>query len=466
MIKQTWTVYRWIRQQRFKKKWIIYKQLYQLSFDKTITIYTSVFGLAFFFFLYDWSKRYMPLIEGWQVSMTEWLWLIPSALLIRSVIQSYRLPGLRFTSAEMKLSRLPHEERHILWFVLAERVMLRLAVPILIGLLVGWFTPFTLSFTVLVASLYSVFSILLIVPQWKLFSWSLWMKLIFTAVSFLYVYVWRWLEDHHFLMGGLLLAGLIFAHLYLFKVLLNEINWARVMDVNDAAVWRMPLVGQATMVKIRPPKKYGLVRTFIRSRKAQKRFNQIESLYHRLWRKHMMETFAYTGRTWLACVALLAVVPFKVEWMIYVSVPLTVFVYSRVIASLFREQFHTESLFTTIPVEEKGWISTFLHWASLGMIPLAISFLVYGLWVSGNGLLFILPLMAYLVFLYIEVCLQVKIAYLQLVKRNAHHQWGRVIGYGIMIASLYNPYGSLVMLLYYGVSRWMIHKNRGDELYM
>ncbi|WP_173918272.1 hypothetical protein [Halobacillus sp. Marseille-Q1614] len=388
----TWEVYRWVRGQRFKKKFKLYKQAFLVTLDWTILIYMLIFSAAFLFMLADWLKQFMPLVESWQMNVEQWLWILPSALLVKAVLQSFLHSGLAFTTSELKLSMLPHTRKDLLWQMALERGGWQLLGMFGLAFTVAVLTPFTFPFAFRLAAIYCLFFTLTIVIQWKLYSVSKWKKLmwmIFVIASVAGIRgltgYFEWNQSFAGLSLGLILLGV---NVCLLPYLLHQVDWGRVVEVNDARVWNIRLVSQMTKVEIKPPKRYGIVQTYFRRKRARQRFNQVSQLYHRLWRHYFLQNFGYVWKTMGVCILVLGILPYQASWIIYIAAPIALFVYVEVAASLYIDQFNAQPLLAVIPIEEEGWQESFFHWGAWGLVPLIVVFFITA-WITGGSTLFL-----------------------------------------------------------------------------
>ncbi|GGF19320.1 hypothetical protein GCM10010954_17570 [Halobacillus andaensis] len=384
----TWEVYRWVRSQRFKKKRKLYQQAFQLTFDLTLAIYAGVLGCVFLFILADWLNRFIPLLESWQLSVAEWVWVLPFALVLRACVQAFFHPGLAFTTSEMNISMLPHPRSHLLWHIAIVRGFFHTLGAFLLAFGIGWLTPFTFAFTFYIAAIFSLFFSLTILVQWKLFSLSRWKNLLMIGTFFLLIGILRYLTINFGIQEGFigLTVGLLLLSLniYLIPRGLKGVDWGRVVDVNDARVWNVQLISQMTKVYIKPPKRYGVLQTYLRTRRAKQRFTSINQLYHRLWRYYFHHQFGYVWKTMMICAAIIVILPIQTDWVMYITLPIAIFVYIEVAASLFVDQFREQPMLNILPVEEKGWRQTYFRWAALGSCVLFLLYFVAT--VALNGL--------------------------------------------------------------------------------
>ncbi|WP_431802587.1 hypothetical protein [Halobacillus andaensis] len=289
-------------------------------------------------------------------------------------------PGLMFTTSELKLSMLPHTRSHLLWHIALVRGTAYTACAFLAAMITGWLTPFTYSFAFYSAAVFSLFLILTMPLQWWLFSVSRWKKLfVFAAVS-LFIsgvrYITLYLELHGGWVGLFLGLLLLIWNLYLIPRSTQGVDWGRTVEVNDAKVWNLKIISHMTGVFIKPPKRYGVLHSFIRRRRAKQRFTHIHQLYHRLWRYHLHHQFTYVWKTILACAVIVTVLPVHTHWIMYLTLPIAVFVYIEVAAGLFADQFRKQPILGIIPIEEQGWLRTFYKWSAVGMSFLFILFAV------------------------------------------------------------------------------------------
>ncbi|MCP3027256.1 hypothetical protein [Halobacillus sp. A5] len=369
-----------------------------MNFDITVIVYCLIFGVLLLFITADWLDRFLPLVESSQAQIQQVVWLLPAVVFLRSCSQSFFHSGLAFTTSELNMSMLPHTRSHLLWHIALIRGGMHLAGAFAAALLFGWITPFTYSFVFYLAAVFSLFFILTILIQWKLFSLSRWQKLSSVVTAFLFIaglrYVVSALDLHAGWVGWLLGLVLLGVNIYILPRSLQGVDWGRTVEVNDARVWNIKLISHITGTSIKPPKRYGVLQTFLRSRRAKQRFNEIHQLYHRLWRHHLHHKFSYVWKTLLISAVIVVVLPAQTYWVIYISLPVAVYVYIEMAASLFADQFQEHPLLNIIPIEEKGWLSTFYRWAAGGLVILFIFFAAAVGFLKGFHLAFIIQIIA------------------------------------------------------------------------
>ncbi|MCP3030849.1 hypothetical protein LF817_05785 [Halobacillus sp. A1] len=152
-------------------------------------------------------------------------------------------------------------------------------------------------------------------------------------------------------ISSLILGSVFFGlNVYLIPRMMQNVDWDRVVEVNDARVWNVKFIGHLTKVDIKPPKGYGLLRTYMRSKRSKQRFKNIHQLYHRLWRHYLHHQFTYVWKTLAVCGVIIGVLPFQSEWILYVSVPIGLFVYIEMASSLFGDQFKEQPLLGVLPI--------------------------------------------------------------------------------------------------------------------
>ncbi|MFD2923754.1 hypothetical protein [Halobacillus naozhouensis] len=412
MESSTWTVYRWVRGERARKKRNLYKQAFSLNFDWTLALYLTIYTGIMLVAIYEWLQGFLPLVETWQSSFGYWLWLLPFAVLLRACSQSFFHPGVLFTSSELKMSLLTHSKHGLFWFIVVERGLVHGIVSFTTGSLIGIITPFSLLFLLKVAAIYNLFFLLTMMVHWKMYSISRWKKLFIIVLLFIIVGSLRFLIIvagwSGFIVGVMLCIVLIGVNFYILPNVLRHVDWAKVISVNDAKVWNIKLIGKMTNIEIKPPKRYGILQTYLRSRRAKQRFTNIYSLYHRLWRNHLQSQFKYIGITIVACIVILTILPIQVEWMLWITTPIALFIYIEVAVSLFEEQFHQQPILRILPIEEKGWKTTYFKWAVSGVSLLAITFFITTWLLSGLGISLFIQVIGFMFLAVYELLQQIR----------------------------------------------------------
>ncbi|MFC7060985.1 hypothetical protein [Halobacillus seohaensis] len=456
----TWEVYRWVRQQRFRKKLDLYKQAFQLAFDVTLMVYCMIFGIAFLFMVADWLNQYLPLVERWQINLEEWVWILPSVVLLRACAQSFFYSGIAFTTSELKLSMLPHTRLQLLWHMAIERGFWHMFGTFLLALILGMVTPFSYSLLLYFTLSYSLFFTLSMFLHWKLYSLRRWLKLIVIVSIFFIVGAFRWvtifLEWNESLIGLFLGLGLLGINIYLMPRLLRHVDWGRVVEMNDARVWNIQLISHMTKVPIKPPKRYGILQTFLRNRRAKHRFTNIYQLYHRLWRSHLHQQFGFVWKTVGIGIIIIGILPFQADWVIYISVPIAFFVYIEMAASLFADQFRGQPILSVLPIEEKGWRHTYAWWAMVGMTLLFIAFFLIGWTIVGLNISLCIQFLALVVWSKLDLDQRLKERMNALQRKSIKDQeGGRVLGYLFLGFGMYFPPAVVGVFLPYLLARYI-----------
>ncbi|MFC7319670.1 hypothetical protein [Halobacillus campisalis] len=451
----TWEVYRWVRKLRAKKKRSLYKQGFHLISDVTVLIYFAIFGVLFLFILADWMESFTPVVENWQGDLEEWMWILPFIVLIRACFQSFVYSGIPFTTSELKLTMLPHERSHLLSHLAMDRAVRQTTAIFAITLLIGGVTPLSYSFLFKVFLLYSLFLILSITVQWKLHSLNKWWKLlaVFGSAALLGALRNIYPEWNGWILSLILGSVLFGLNVYLIPRMMQNVDWDRVVEVNDARVWNVKFIGQLTKVDIKPPKRYGLLRTYMRSKRSKQRFKNIHQLYHRLWRHYLHHQFTYVWKTIAVCGVIIGVLPFQSEWILYVSVPIGIFVYIEMASSLFGDQFKEQPLLGVLPIEEKGWRDTFYSWALSGMAVLFLIFFLTVLVLNGFNLGVIFQLIGVIVWSTLDLRSRLIERMNDLQRKGfKHKEMLRLTGYVFLGACLYFPLAAAgIMLLIFTI---------------
>jgi hypothetical protein len=449
------SVYRWLRRKRRKKKIALYKQSWQLVVDPVVLFYSILFVIFCLFIGYDWLKQLFPLVQAREGFVERYILILPFIVIFNATLQAWTDPCLRFTTSELLLSLLPHPRQPIVNYLIMEKVIVQFIITLCIVLFVGVSMTFTPSDLLLWTLPYLLSIPLSVLVQWKLFSQNRWMK----VLAFLFI-------------GGLIplfflgITLLILYSLLLLAVLVilfkkGEPSWDRVAEINDARVWNMWIVSQMTNVHVQPGRRFGATQN--NTGKDRNPDLSVQKLYERIWIGHFRRSSNYIWKTIPALMIITAVVPWQVNWMLVLTLPLAVHIYHEVATGIFADIFQQENVFQALPIDEKNSISSYLKWAYIGFIPILMAF-VGVQWIIGEPIIvWVIQLLGISLWVYHDMKKGIHERLNLILKENFfRNEWMRGLGLLILATGIYHPSFMIFipLLLLYPNLRARLHSQR------
>lgn len=395
--------------------------------DPVIVFYGGLFVIFCLFMGYDTLQNIVPVLQIRASPLTEKALYLPFIFIFIAAVGSYTDPGIRFTSSELQLSLLPHPRKLLLSYLFFERIVIHTFMVILLIIIAVSFLPLA---SVLIWGMSYIGSFIAsLFFRWRLFSKSLFHK---TAAC-----VWT---------GSLLALSFTRIPLFLLFILFivtvmvllvqkNEVNWGKVVEVNDARVWNMMIIGQMTNVHIKPKEKYGV--TQILRRRKKDRFVSAQKLYERIWIGYFLRSAEYLWKTILTVCLILLIIPIKVDWMLIVTLPIAVGVYHEVAGGLFLD---VENVFHSLPVDDKVSISSYLKGAYLAALPLLISFISIQ-WILGEAWIgIVIQIIGLVLWMYRDLERVIQERWLTVQKEKFYSEgWKRFAGFIALGAGVFHP---------------------------
>ncbi|WP_160910636.1 hypothetical protein [Halobacillus litoralis] len=424
----TYSVYKWLRKKRRKKKFDLYKQTYHMIVDPVMVFYSGLFVIFCLFIGYEWLQQLIPLLDGRGTFIGPYAFFLPFLAIISASVTSFTDPGLRFTSSELQLSFLPHSRKWMLTYLFLEKNIFQLLIIMVVPL------PFALILmswesAVLWLSLLLFSYPLSLWMQWKLFS----MSSVYKMSVFLFSAA----------LSILLLLGFPTPFLYLgLSVLVlviiirkEEVDWGRVIDINDAHVWNMWLVGYFTEVNIKPPKRFGITKSIWRKKRG--RHYSVQHLYGRIWTGYLQKSADIIWKTVPTVCLIILVIPLRVDWMLVFTLPIAIVVYHEVAGGLFSD---VENVFHSLPLEEDSCKNSYVKWAYVGFLPVFISFGSVQILLGESLVVMGMQWIAILLFVYVDLRRVISERLMMVQKENFYREdWRRVAGLVFLGAGVYHP---------------------------
>src|SRR5690606_14192355 len=154
----------------------------------------------------------------------------------------------------------------------------------------------------------------------------------------------------------------------------THIDWQKVVNASDFLVWNMPLISQATKIKIKRDKQLALLYRF-KFWKAEFPY-QIEHAYHRLWVIYVEKQIGHILQMTLALLLLLAVVSYFRPFYFGMALGLAIFIETSFLMALFKDRL-TFDLLSVLPWDMKALRKSFAFVAMLLSFVLLVPASVY-----------------------------------------------------------------------------------------
>ncbi|MEN2466941.1 hypothetical protein [Ornithinibacillus sp. JPR2-1] len=458
----SWQAYWLIRRGRARKKMKVYKKMMALSFDLTTSLYSLIVGgyvFASIFIFNDILAAYQDQFLFIEEQLTERFWLIFSILPLRYVFQSFRNPGILITSSEYQLAMLPYEMKRIVLFTALEKWVKLLLKYAIVSAAIILITPIKPEIIVVYLAVFWLIELLMTIPQWKLFQVRFIPRFILFVVLILVNFLGT-VTKVNMIISIIVLTIVVLSNFLLFKRMFTNINWGRVIEVNDFLVWNMPAVSKATKVKFKRQRKHNL---FLNRASRKKPFAYTDSAIHRrLWLQHFRGNIEYIVQVIGGLVLAITVLSFFNAFLGMILIALSIHIYTAFCASLFVDRFHS-GIVQVLPWNIESYRRTMRRWAIIGFIPVLIpitiiAVILYSWW----SITFLLLVMSLYMIHYMN---KMDNAFESLNKRLVQFSFKGVIAFGslgIIIACYTNPHYSVVsiVILLYAFIQLKIRKSK------
>lgn len=442
--------YLFIRKNRFQRKKRTYSLALQVMIDRTTAIYLGVlfiYLILSFFLVSDIVQVYEPYLlqaDEWAQAIIPYLLpLLP----ILYVLRSFKNPGITFSSAEQKLVMLPFSKKKIWVLAFLDKGISLWVMMSIIGIPIVWLTPFSwttffLYFAVLVGA-----HLLLVLPQWRLFQKSIWVKIIFLLLSITMNGLISFFPKAAFIMISLYVLSLVVINLLILRTTwIQAVKWEQVIAWGDFNVWNMPLISRISQVEMKKPKGISIFQRFVWRRKPFTYKHQ--PVYHRLWQLYFGKNFALILQGVGSILVLLFVFSFLNEIYFHIILVVAFYIYTMIAKSFFLSRF-TFDIVQYLPWDLVGYKRSFLKWA---LFTSFVFLLPIGLFLFMNLTVWFPLQLLYFIGTWVSLLfVQMDEAIATLTKEPRAFNWPREISYlallGIVV-SLFFPYLLWLSLLF------------------
>ncbi len=329
-----------------------------MAFDVTISIYLAAFLIFLVFIGLETLQAYQSYFIEIEVYLSNNMEVLILAGVGRMLFSSFSK-----LIRVLKLTFLPYDNKKIWLLSLVMRVFKLISYGLL-GLIL-LFLPLSPVFVLKILGLYLLIQLLLIVPQWYLFQIKSWKKisivLLLTIVMSLIGFSSIYLSSS--LLISILLVGLVLINYYLWSMRLTNIDWMRVVETNDLAVWNMFFINTMSEMKIKPEKKIGFLSQLFQSEKQKRSFPYQHStiIYRHLWKSSLLKVKDKVFQGFGSILIIVPVLMIKEESLFVVGICLSIFLYSIVASSFFAAGFD-EKLVHSLPWDMDIFKRAFLFW--------------------------------------------------------------------------------------------------------
>lgn len=371
--------YSLIKKNRIIRKINTYKLALSVVIDKTIAIYLLVIGvyvLASFFIASDFIDNYDENFLIWEKHAVENIWTIFTAVPLAFIIQSFRNPGVVFSSSEYQLSLLPYSRGKIWLLPAVEKWIKQFFSLMIVGLFIIIITPISPLVVVGYMGLFIFLNVLMTIPQWKLFQTRMFTKICWLVLLML-MNVISFLTNPH-IIAILFMIMLIFLNLWLKQTLFDKVKWDLVTEISDFQIWSMWFISKVSEVEIKRQKKYSIFQKIFRRKKPFK-YNE-KSILRTLWFLYLRKNIQHIGKIIGALLVLLFVFSWIDGIVFHIVLAVSFYIYMTVVKSCFLGRFK-DDIVEVLPWNVIGYKHTFFNWALLGGL---LVFIPIGIYLAGN----------------------------------------------------------------------------------
>ncbi|SDJ83399.1 hypothetical protein [Sediminibacillus albus] len=404
----TWAAYTSVKKNRRYKKKQLYLLAFGVSFDVTVLIYLGLYMIFGAIILYENIQQYGAQIRHIEVVLSANSINLVFILVIRSITAAFTRPGVPFSSTEFKMSLLPFSKAKLWLYCAVESWLIGVLYWTVAALLIGILTPFSVPFLIALAGIILLMQVLMKIPQWKLYQLRFTSKMLIVAMTVILMGVVRFVMiETGFILRGTagLFITLLAVNVVLFRKLLQEIDWQKVVQTNDLIIWNMWFVNKMSHMEIKPPARQSWLSRVISSKKSRKPFDYQHqtAIYKRLWKSYLTEQKETVLRTLGSLLIILVLLSFHGDLVFGAAISLAIFLFVKMAASFFIGGFGDRLIFC-LPWQLTAWKRAFLYWSyRAGLLVGVLTLVLLALfqmevwWIPLQLLLY-----AYVLVLYIE----------------------------------------------------------------
>ena len=353
-MRRTIDILRFIKKNRSRKKKKLYRMAFGVALDKTISVYLGLFVVLFLIILYDQLQLFESLFLRFERVAENYLSWIIIGWIARTLIISNEDPGIRVTNAEYKLSTLTYSMKQIWNILFFKKITRTILYTTVFFSLLFFLTPLTNPFVIKIYLITLVSALLLILPQWYFHSfhgmkrWVIYFcVLLFIAISRLIVITQMIPEQW---MVSLMVIILLMIQFYIYPKRFKEVSWPNIAGRNDQKEWNMMIVRFMSDTKTKPLQRKSAWKDFYQRKKMRQPFSYSRPslMYRRIWFKGLQEHVEYVTMIFIYFALCVILTSFKGELVQGLGMVAAIFMYVKMIGSLFLIVFQYP-LFQSIP---------------------------------------------------------------------------------------------------------------------
>lgn len=448
-----------IKRNRVRKKAILYKQLFLLTFDFTSLFY-SLLVIGYFLFAIivegNVNEQLTEIMTRLETFSMGYFWKIATVIPVIYVVQSFKHPGIHFSTSEFLLTLLPHTTQQV-WNVLVCERWLKAFVKYLFGgVILFLFSPISLSVIVLYIFLLFGVNVLMTIPQWKIFQMHIIYKITILIGIILFNMIVLFFQSP--IISASLIVFIIIVNIIYYKQITTNIDWKKVTAASDYLLWNMTLISRATKVKFKKERQYSV---WQRLSFWKKPFPYVkESAYHRLWHLYFEKNVSHILQLVFWLFVLLFVLIFIKNMLFLIALALTIHIFTTYSSTLFNNRLQVD-IVQILPWDLLAFKRTFIKWifgiSVLFLIPLFVYIYIhFSIW----GLVQILVVVVTFITM-LHIKLQKSIEKWE--KINTSYEVLSIFCYGLLLLLVFSdpyPYVLIVACFIMGIIPFFTKKNR------
>ncbi|WP_217587362.1 hypothetical protein [Lentibacillus saliphilus] len=382
--------YTFIRRQRMRKKIKLYKMALGVFIDKTIATYLLLIGGYTFvsvFILGDFQETFHDTFVFVEQFGQERFWLILTILPIRYVNQAFTKPGVIFSSSEFQLAMLPYKRLKIWLYSAVVKWLSQLVILSVVGAFIIWLTTLPAMLVLAYIGLIMLYNIIMTIPQWKLYQKHLIIKI--GAVILVGIVNMIGVLTQPVLVGVLLLSVILVLNIIWGRKLLADVDWKKVTEAGDFAIWSMLLVNRASGITMKQDRLYSIFEK-IKLFKEPFLYGG-RAIYRRLWILYLGKNYQLLLQLLGAVIALMFVALYLGDVYFHIGVAISIYVYTQSAVAFFTRRFHVD-IVQILPWALNDYKDAFKEWMLYISIPLFIPISAYAVsnWSFWIPLIFLL----------------------------------------------------------------------------
>lgn len=369
--------YSFLGRQRFKKKLNIYQLALKTVIDKTIAFYLVVMFGYFFMTMFvfgdvlgEYHEQFLWLEEQGE----RFFYLLITVIPFRYIFLSFQHPGVMFSSSEDRLSLLPYSRKHIWLLGFSSKLIKKLLGITFIGICFYFLTPISGTLIIKYFGMFIFIDLGMTIPQWFMFQRSMLTKIFFWILFITINSLVFTIQSDQFSVV-MLISVLLILNILLYPRLFVGVDWGKVITLCDYHLWNMAFVSRVSQVRIKPQRKYSLMRKLTYRKKPFHYTSQ--SIHHRLWQIVFIRNIEYIIQLIGILVLMLAVLNYipKAGFM-FIGIAVALYAYAAGTTSFFTNQFQAD-LVEVLPWDLMAYKQSFLKWYIMGSLPILVPLVPY-----------------------------------------------------------------------------------------